>query len=85
MYSGWFKIFRDTVVPRLIPQPKWFNIDHDLKGGDIVYFKKFESDFGESWTVGELDQIVKGNDEERPLSTLMRRRMTLPVDITMLD
>ena len=31
LYSAWFKIFRDTIVPPLIPQPKWFRIDHDLK------------------------------------------------------
>ena len=30
-YHGWFKVFKETVVPHLIHQPKWFKIDKDLK------------------------------------------------------
>ena len=81
---------QDTVVPRLIPQPKWFRIDEDLKVGDIVYFQKQGSDLGESWTVGEVDQIVKGRDglirraiikyfnaeENDPVSASYRARFT---------
>ena len=62
LYSGWFKIFRDTVVPRLIQQPKWFKIDHDLKEKDIVYFQKSESALGSTWTIGEVDQVIVGRD-----------------------
>ena len=40
VYKGWFNLFKDTVVPRLIRQPKWFKIDRDLKEKDIVYFQK---------------------------------------------
>ena len=62
LYSGWFKIFRDTVVPRLIQQPKWFKIDQDLKEKDIVYFQKSESALGSTWTIGEVDQVIVGRD-----------------------
>ena len=62
IYSGWFKIFKDTVVPRLIHQPKWFNLEKDLQPGDIVYFKKDDSVLGTTWKVGEVDQVVHGRD-----------------------
>ena len=62
IYSGWFKIFKDTVVPRLINQPKWFKLDKDLMEKDIVYFQKEESALGSTWTVGEVDQVISGRD-----------------------
>ena len=62
LYAGWFKIFKDTVVPRLINQPKWFKVDKDLKEKDIVYFQKEESALGSSWTIGEVDQVIMGRD-----------------------
>ena len=62
LYSGWFKIFRDTVVPRLIQQPKWFKVDRDLKEQDIVHFQKSESALGSPWTIGEVDQVIAGRD-----------------------
>ena len=55
-------MFRETVVPRLIQQPKWFKIDQDLKEKDIVYFEKRESALGSTWTVGEVDQVIVGRD-----------------------
>ena len=62
LYSGWFKIFKDTVVPRLINQPKWFKVEKDLKEKDIVYFQKSESALSSPWTIGEVDQVVVGRD-----------------------
>lgn len=62
LYSGWFKIFKDTVVPRLIQLPKWFKIDQDLKEKDLVYFQRSESALGSTWIVGEVDQVIRGRD-----------------------
>ena len=61
-YQAWFRIFKETVVPRLIPQPKWFNIEKDLKEKDLVYFQKKDSPLSSTWTVGQVDQIIASRD-----------------------
>ena len=61
-YQGWFKIFKETVVPRLISQPKWFKIDRDLKEKDLVYFQKNDSPLSSTWTIGQVDQVVVSRD-----------------------
>ena len=61
-YKGWFKIFKETVVPRLIRQPKWFKIDRDLKEQDLVYFQKKDSPLNSTWTIGQVDQVIVSRD-----------------------
>ena len=61
-YKAWFNIFKETVVPRLINQPKWFRQDMDLQEQDIVYFQKDESDLSSDWKIGTIDQIVRSRD-----------------------
>ena len=39
-YDAFFKIWNAIMVPKLIPQPKWFKDSRELKPGDIVYFQK---------------------------------------------
>ena len=61
-YKGWFKVFRETVVPRLIHQPKWFKMEKDVKEGDLIYFQKSESALDSEWTVGQVDQVFPSRD-----------------------
>ena len=61
-YKGWFKVFSETMVPRLIHQPKWFKVDKDLKEGDLIYFQKTESALDSAWTVGQVDQLIASRD-----------------------
>ena len=37
-YYAWFKIWLNTLVPKLMFTPKWFKSDKDLEVGNIVYF-----------------------------------------------
>ena len=61
-YKAWFNIFKETVVPRLINQPKWFRRDRDLQEEDIVYFQKDESDLSSDWKIGTIEQIIRSRD-----------------------
>ena len=62
LYQGWFKVFKETVVPRLISQPKWFKIEKDLQEKDLVYFQKKDSPLNSVWTVGQVDQVIVSRD-----------------------
>ena len=61
-YEAWFKIWRETLVPKLMNQPKWFRSDRDLDKGDLVYFKKRESQLDGKWIVGIVDEVKRGRD-----------------------
>jgi hypothetical protein len=63
MYNAWFRIWRDTYVPKLMHQPIWFRSDRDLMEGDLVYFVKRESEVGDAkWTLGMVDELHRGRD-----------------------
>ena len=65
LYDAWFKVWQDTVVPKLMFQPKWYNKDCDLMEGDLVYFQKEgDSQLDNKWTVGKVDQVVRGRDQK---------------------
>ena len=39
-FNTWFETWLVSCVPKLMPQPKWFGSDDELKVGDIVLFLK---------------------------------------------
>ena len=62
--AAWFKVFKDSCVPRLVMQQKWFQNERDLAVGDLVYFRKVDSELGEGdWTVGMVDQVTPSKDK----------------------
>ena len=52
MYDPWFRIWRDTYVPKLMHQPIWFKTNRDLVVGDLVYFIKKDSKGGQQMDNG---------------------------------
>ena len=66
-YQMWFKIWRDTWVPKLMRAPKWFNGMVDLEVGDLVYFKRTDTELGHDqskWVVGRIDNLERGKDQK---------------------
>ena len=61
-YTAFFKIWNVTMVPKLIPQPKWFKSTFEVVPEDVVYFQKSESNMSDKWTVGEVDSVIKSKD-----------------------
>ena len=61
-YSTFFNIFNITMIPKLMKMNKWFDSKAPLQVGDIVYFKKVNSELASKWTVGVIAEIVKSKD-----------------------
>ena len=61
-YKGFYKLWNELMVPHLIKPPKWFRTDRDLAINDVVYFQKSESDLTSVWTVGQVEDVVRGKD-----------------------
>ena len=61
-YDAFFKVWNATMVPKLLPQPKWFKECPELKPGDIVYFQKTENELSSDWTVGQVHFITRSKD-----------------------
>ena len=61
-YLAWFKIWLETLVPKLMYTPKWFKTDQELKKGDLVYFRKKESGLDGKWVIGMVEDIERGRD-----------------------
>ena len=62
MYDSWFKVWAESMVPKLMYTPKWFKTDEDLKKGDLVYFPKEEALGGGRWIMGMVDEMRRGRD-----------------------
>ena len=64
LYEAWFLVWRDTVVPKIMFRPKWYNSDKDLDEGDLVYFQKSESKLSQAWTIGRVEQVVRSERDD---------------------
>ena len=62
VYDAFFKIWNATLVPKLVPQPKWFKESPELKPGDIIYFQKSENELSSDWTVGMVHYVTRSKD-----------------------
>ena len=62
-YVLFYKLWNITMVPKLMRMHKWYNGKAVLKVGDIVYFRKVESELSSKWTVGRVTNVVQGKDE----------------------
>ena len=64
LYDAFFKVWNIVMIPRLIPQPKWFKSSPDIKIDDVVYFQKTEGDLSSHWTVGQVHDFIKSKDKK---------------------
>ena len=64
-YKAWFKVWRDSWVPKLIRSPKWFKSETDLEIGDLVYFQRTANELGSKygrWVIGKVAELERGGD-----------------------
>ena len=81
-YEAWYKVWSDSYIPKLMFKPKWFNSDSDLKLGDLVYFRKSESDLGAPWILGTVAALEWSRDEKIRKVTIKYRNATEAQDRT---
>ena len=62
VYQAWFRLWRDTCVPKLMFKPKWFKTDRDLLVGDLVYFVKKDGALDNKWIIGMVESVDRGRD-----------------------
>ena len=61
-YEAWFQIWNTSVIPTLIPQPKWYRDSGEIKVEDVVFFRKVANEMSSSWTVGQIESVTKSKD-----------------------
>ena len=61
-FESWFRVWCDVYVPKLLVQKTGFKNDRDLNTDDLVYFRKREGELGNSWTLGRIEQVIRGRD-----------------------
>ena len=61
-YMAWYRIWLETLVPKLMFIPKWYKTDKELKQGDLVYFRKKESELDGKWVIGMVEEVEYGRD-----------------------
>ena len=75
LYDAFYKLWNTVMVPRLIPQSKWYRSDEDLKVDTVVYFQKVENDISSVWTVGQVESEERTTrSEELRSGTTMKTR-----------
>ena len=62
IYDSWFRVWAETMVPKLMFKPKWFKSDKDLNDGDLVYFPRNENSVDSKWMMGIISKRHLGRD-----------------------
>ena len=57
-----YNLWNETIIPKLMKAPKWYDSKSNLKIGDIVYFRKTEHELSSSWTLGKIVDVVYSKD-----------------------
>ena len=70
VFNAFYKLWNVSMVPKLIPQPKWFKDHSELKPEDVVYYQKSESDLASKWTVGQVENVTRSKDGEIRRATI---------------
>ena len=61
-FNIFYNLWNESIIPKLMKAPKWYDSKSNLKIGDIVYFRKVENELSSSWTIGEVVDVVHSKD-----------------------
>ena len=63
-YEAWWEAWLVSALPKLIPQPKWFNSHQCLQKGAIVLFNKSEASLVGEYHYGIVEEVRVGSDNQ---------------------
>ena len=61
-FETWWEAWLTSALPKLMPRPKWFRNDTDIKKGDVVLFDKGEGSLIGEYQYGMVDSVKVGPD-----------------------
>ena len=73
VFQSWWEAWLVSALPRLIPKPKWFNNDTDIKVGDIVLFDKSDASFVGEYKFGIVEKVQRSKDTKIRSATIRYR------------
>ena len=62
VFQAWWEAWLVSALPKLVPKPKWFSNDQDLKVGDVVIFVKDEGSYSGEYKFGIIDGVNVSKD-----------------------
>ena len=62
IFNTWWEAWLTSAVPKLVPQPKWFKNDEDIKVGDVVLFRRTEGSLAGEYKYGMVEEVHRGAD-----------------------
>ena len=63
IFNTWWEMWLTSVVPKIMPKPKWFRNDEHIREGDVVLFKKVEGSFAAgSYRYGMVETVHRSAD-----------------------
>ena len=62
VFEAWWEAWLVSAVPKLVPKPKWFSNDTNLKKGDVVIFNKDENSYSGEYKFGIIDDVRTSED-----------------------
>ena len=63
-FQAWWGVWLVSALPKIIPKPKWFKSDSDVREGDIVLFNKNENSLIGEYKYGIIETVNVGSDNK---------------------
>ena len=81
-FQAWWEAWLTSALPKLIPKPKWYANDEDIKKGDVVLFDKSEGSFVGEYQYGMVEDVKLGPDQKIRAVTVKYRKAAKNVSRT---
>ena len=74
VFNSWWEAWLVAALPKLVPQPKWYRNDHDIRVGDVVLFKKVETVLAGAYQYGMVEEVRKSSSDGVIRAVVIRYR-----------